>query len=139
MIAKGSNVKIHYTLQVDDQVVDSSRDKEPFSYTQGSGQILKELENQLEGREEGDQVSVELTPEDGYGKHDPNAVHSVPMNVFDDPEAVKVGSEIGIKTQDGATGVAIVKEMTEEEVTLDLNHPLAGKTLQFDVEIIEVA
>jgi FKBP-type peptidyl-prolyl cis-trans isomerase 2 len=138
MISEGSAVKIHYTLQVEGEIIDTSKNREPLSYVQGEGQILNHLENHLLGKNVGDKFTVTLDPEEGYGLHNPNAIQSVPNAAFDDPGAVKVGAEVGINAEDGNVYRAVVTEKTDDTVTLDMNHPLAGKELEFDVEVVEV-
>jgi len=138
MISEGSTVSIHYTLQVDGNVVDSSTGREPLVYVQGGGQILPHLESHLSGREKGDHFSVTLSPEEGYGSYDHDAVQSVPRSAFDNPGELEIGGIIGIQAQNGSVGRAIVTQLSPEEVTLDMNHPLAGKILEFQVEVVKV-
>jgi FKBP-type peptidyl-prolyl cis-trans isomerase 2 len=139
MIRDGSTVKIHYTLVVDGETVDSSEGREPLTYVHGERQVLEALEERLTGLEEGDMVSVELPPEAGYGSWDPSAVQSVSKEAFREPEKLDVGAMVEGETAAGKPFQATVAEIGDETVTLDLNHPLAGKTLQFDVEVVEVS
>lgn len=136
-IKKGSKVSINYTLKVDGNVVDTSEGKEPLSYTQGSGQIIPGLEKQLEGMKKGDKKNVTVTPQDGYGDRNPNSVQKVSKDAFQNTDKLKLGDVVGGSVS-GQKFQAVVTEIGEKEVTLDLNHPLAGKTLNFDVEIVGV-
>lgn len=137
MIGKGSVVQIHYTLEVDGEVLDTSRGKSPLTYTQGAGQLITGLEEELEGLAEGETKAVSLSPDKAYGSHNPEAVHRVPRGAFENPDNLKVGDMVKGRAA-GQEFQAQVSDLGEEEVTLDLNHPLAGKTLHFDVEVVKV-
>ena len=139
MIKEGSEVKLHYTLTVDDQVVDSSRERgEPISYVHGQGQIVPGLEEHLEGMDAGDKKTAQVPPEKAYGPRRDDAMQSVPKTSFQDVDKLKKGDVVTGQAQ-GQPFQAMVAEVGDEDITLDLNHPLAGKTLQFDVEILEIA
>lgn len=138
MIQKGSKVSIHYTLTVDEQVVDTSSGGEPLQYTQGSSEIIPGLESALEGLAAGAKKSVTLAPEEGYGAHNPQAVQKVPRSAFKEADKITVGDVVSGQAE-GRTFQARVIEMTPEEITLDFNHPLAGKTLSFAVEIVSIS
>lgn len=138
VIADGTSVKLRYTLKVDNNLVDSSTDKEPLQYTQGKSEILPELEQQLTGLKAGDKKTVTLQPDKAYGPVDPTAVMEVPIVKL--PEgANKPGAVLSIQDHSGHNVRAVVKEIHGETAQLDLNHPLAGKVLEFDIEIIEVS
>ena len=137
MIQKGSNVKIEYTLTVDGEKVDSSEGRGPLAYVQGAGSIISGLEEELEGLTLGDKKKVTVSPEKGYGDYKEEAIQTVPKTAFKDAEKLTAGSMVQGQ-QDGQSFQAMVKSVTEEEIILDLNHPLAGKTLNFDVEVVEV-
>lgn len=137
MIKKGSKVSIHYVLKVEEEVVDSSEGREPLSYVQGSSQIIPGLEKELEGLKPGDKKSVDVPAENAYGKHDPEAIQTVPKKVFKEPDVLKVGHIVTGSAQ-GHEFQAVVVAIDKDNVTLDLNHPLAGKKLHFDVEIVSV-
>jgi len=136
-IQNGSKVSIHYKLTVDGKQIDSSEDKQPLNYTHGEGQIIPGLEKELEGLESGDKKTVTVVPEEGYGHHNPEAVQKVPRTAFAEPEKLQIGSIV--RGQAGnQTFSAVVVEISDSDVTLDTNHPLAGKTLNFDIEVISV-
>ena len=139
MIKNGSKVRIHYTLTVDGEEVDTSRGGEPLSYVHGEGEIIPGLEEALTGLSGGDTKEVHVPPEKGYGEHDPDGVHEVPKDAFQTPEQLDVGGTVSGRTGDGRTFQARVAGIGSETVTLDLNHPLAGKTLAFQVEVVDVA
>jgi FKBP-type peptidyl-prolyl cis-trans isomerase SlyD len=137
-IKDGSKVSFHYTLKVDGQVADSSDGREPFQYVHGEKGIVPGLESELEGLEVGDKRDIVVQPEDGYGPADPNALQRVPKSAFGDIGSMNVGDLVNGETPQGSFQ-ARVHEITDDHVTLDLNHPLAGRTLEFQVEIMEVA
>jgi len=138
MINKGSTVKIHYTLTVDDEQVESSFQKEPLTYQHGEGQLIQGLEEQLEGLGEGDVREISVAPEKAYGDRTPENIVAVQKSAFGTPEEIKVGTFVEGKTQDGQPFRARVTEEEEDAFVLDLNHPLAGKTLEFKVEVVSV-
>jgi FKBP-type peptidyl-prolyl cis-trans isomerase SlyD len=136
-IKEGSKVSINYKLTVDGVVVDSSDGRGPLTYTQGSGQIIPGLEKQLAGLKAGDKRSVVVEAVEGYGEHNPDAVQKVPRAAFKEADKLKVGSVVGGQVG-GQDFEAVVVAVDPKEITLDLNHPLAGKTLNFDVEVVSV-
>lgn len=137
MIKDKSTVKFHYTLTVDGEKVDSSRGREPLTYVHGEGQIVPGLERELEGLTPGDSKTVEVAPDDGYGPHRAEGMHEVPKEAFSDASELKPGDRVSGQAQ-GQAFEARVTAVGEDTISLDLNHPLAGKTLEFEVEIVEV-
>lgn len=137
-IQDGSTVEIHYTLVVENEVVDSSAGKEPLKYVQGSGEIIPGLEEELTGLAAGDKKEVLVEPEKGYGPSDPEAVRQLPRDAFQNPETLEVGALVG-GTVKGQQFQARIASIDDESVTIDLNHPLAGKTLNFAVEVVHVS
>jgi FKBP-type peptidyl-prolyl cis-trans isomerase SlyD len=136
-IKDGSRVSLEYTLSDDaGKVLDSNKGAEPFAYTQGARQIVPGLESALVGLKAGDVRKVTVKPEEGYGKVDPKAQIEVGRERV--PPDVKVGSELTGRAANGETRAVRVKEIKDKSVVLDLNHPLAGKTLVFDVRILSV-
>jgi FKBP-type peptidyl-prolyl cis-trans isomerase SlyD len=137
-IARNRVVSIEYTLTgADGSVIDSSRGDEPISYVQGAGTLVDALEAAMEGKGPSDKVSLTLPPEQAYGVRDDSIVFTVPRSQFgagDDPE---IGTQVMLQG-DGDGQVVTVVAMNENEVTVDGNHPLAGLTLTFDVEILDV-
>lgn len=137
-ISDGKAVHIDYTLKNDEgDVLDTSEGREPLSYLQGSGNIIPGLENALEGTETGDTLSVVIPPEEGYGERNDELVLSVDPANFQDQSQVQLGARFQVQTESGVY-LATVMGITDEVVTLDLNHPLAGETLHFDVEVTDV-
>lgn len=136
-IHPGSIVKFHYTLTINGSLIDSSTGRDPLTYVHGSGQLVPGLEDELEGLNEGDKRHVVVPPQTGYGERDPNALQTVPKEVFVGLEGLEVGAIVAGRTG-GMPFQAVVVAISEEDVTLDLNHPLAGKTLDFDIEIVQI-
>ncbi len=135
MIEDGKQVSIMYTLTVEGDVVDSNAGGEPLVYIQNGGQILPGLEAALAGLAVGDKKNVELAAADGYGEIDERAFQEVPLEQIPE-EARKVDAQLQSPDYPGPIRVVEVKE---EVVILDFNHPLAGKDLAFDVEIVAIA
>jgi FKBP-type peptidyl-prolyl cis-trans isomerase SlyD len=137
-IQNGSSVSLEYTLKDDSgQVLDSNKGKAPLTFTQGHRQIIPGLERELLGMRSGEEKHVVVKPEDGYGEVLPSAQTEVPKNVIP-KEGLKVGARLAARSGSGEVRPVVVKEIKETTVVLDLNHPLAGKTLYFDVKILGV-
>ena len=137
MIKEGSKAKFDYTLTVDGKVADTSAGRGPLEYTHGAGMIIPGLEKELLGMKVGDKKTVTVKPEDGYGLVLQEAIKRVPKEAISNANELKVGDMVGA-SNGGHTFRAVVKEIGEKEITLDFNHPLAGKELVFDVEIKEI-
>lgn len=137
-IAAGTEVTLEYTLTLEDKtVLESNVGREPMIYEQGAHEIVPGLERALEGLAKGEKKHVVVKPEDGYGAVDPKAIHEVKKSMI--PEnAWKVGTQLEAKSADGESMFPVVTEVKEETVVLDFNHPLAGKTLIFDVTVVDV-
>lgn len=131
-------VKFDYTLSVDGEVVETSEGKQPLEYVHGEGKIIPGLAKELTGLKVGDSKVVEVAPADAYGEVLPNAIINMPKDQFPEEFTPEVGLVIEMKNEQGQILPAVIKEIQEEEVTLDFNHPLAGKTLKFDVTIVSV-
>lgn len=137
-IATGSKVSIEYTLTLgDDQVIDSNVGGQPLEYTQGSGHIIPGLENALSGKKAGDNLTVTVSPEEGYGPVNEEAIIEVQTENLP-ADARKVGMQVQGQTPEGQTVQAKVIEMRDQTAVLDFNHPLAGKTLHFAVRVVGV-
>lgn len=137
-IEKDKVVSIHYTLKnKSEDVIDTSDGNPPLHYIQGYQNIIPGLEKALSGKTVGDKVNAIIPPEEAYGVFDEALVETVPMEHFPSAEEVKVGVQFQIDGQ-GGMRVATVKAVEGDNVTLDLNHPLAGETLFFDVEVMEI-
>lgn len=131
-------VAIHYTLKdKDGNIIDSSAGGEPLKYMQGTGQLIPGLESKLSGHEEGDKFHVEVEPALGYGEYNDALVAEVPRSQFDADFEIQVGQSFQAETPTGAMVVRVTK-VSDDKITVDGNHELAGKELFFDVEIVSV-
>ena len=134
-IARDSVVTIHYTLKDDaGEVIDSSASGEPLAYLHGHGNIVPGLEKELTGRDSGDEVSVRVAPAEGYGEYDKELVQSVPRRALRGIKDVRPGMHLHAQTEQGPRTVTVTR-VAGDMVTLDGNHPLAGKHLNFDIRI----
>lgn len=137
-IARDSVVTIHYTLKDDaGEVIDSSASGEPLAYLHGHGNIVPGLEKELTGRDVGDKVSVMVPPAEGYGEYDKDLVQSVPRRALRGIKDVRAGMHLHAQTEQGPRTVTVTR-VAGDMVTLDGNHPLAGKNLNFDIQIEDV-
>lgn len=140
-IEKNKVVSINYTLtDVDNNVLDTSEGRDPLAYIQGIGNLIPGLEAQLEGKKAGDKVKATVEPKDAYGERQEEMVQVVPKAGFqsqDPNDKLQEGMQVRVETNAGPQ-IAMVTKIENEDVTLDLNHPLAGMTLNFDVEVMEV-
>jgi len=137
-IANNKVVSIHYKLTNDDgDILDSSEGQEPLAYLHGLGNIIPGLENALSGRALGDKFSVTVAPADGYGEHDNEMVQSVPKSAFQGVDQILPGMQFQAQSPEGMQLVTVI-DVDGDEVILDGNHPMAGITLTFDVEVTEI-
>lgn len=137
-VSDGKTISMEYTLTLEDQkVIDTNVGKAPLKFTQGSHQIIPGLETALEGMKKGESKQVTVAPEQAYGVSNPQAIQEVPIDKIP-PEARKVGMTLQGKDANGRMVHPRVTEVKEQVVVLDFNHPLAGKTLNFDVKILDV-
>ncbi|MBX5480945.1 MAG: peptidylprolyl isomerase [Myxococcaceae bacterium] len=135
-IAKDHVVALDYKLHLGDgKIIDQSEEGEPLLYLHGGGQIVPGLERQLEGLDAGHSGQFVVSPKEGYGEHDPRGVQVVPISSFPPGAEVKAGMEFLAEGPDGGAIPVNVKEVKGDRVVIDLNHPLAGKTLHFDITV----
>jgi len=131
----GQVVAIHYTLRIDGQVIDSSQGREPLQFIQGMGHIVRGLEQQLYDMKIGESKEVVVAAKDGYGESDPTAFMDVPSESFPPNVPLKIGTELELRDQGDHPVYARIHEVTDKNVRLNMNHPLAGKELHFSVQI----
>jgi len=137
-VADEKVVSIHYTLTDESgTAIDSSRGGEPLEYLHGAGNIVPGLEQALTGKEAGDRLNVDVPPADAYGDRQEGLMQEVPMSAFQGVGQVQPGMRFRAEGPDGARIITVAK-VEEDQVTVDANHPLAGVTLSFDVEVVEV-
>lgn len=141
-IEKDKVVFIDYTLKNQDgDVLDTSVGQEPLPYIHGAGDIIIGLEKALEGKQKGDKLSVTVSAEDGYGDYLDELVREAPKDEFSEIQDLQAGTqfEVEIETEDGPqVTIATILEVGAETVKFDMNHPLAGEALHFDVEVKDV-
>lgn len=135
----GDIVSIHYTgTLADGTQFDSSEGRDPLSFTLGSGQIIKGLDAAITGLEEGAESTVTIPAADAYGDHDPAQIQQVARDTIPAEIPLEVGLQLQAQTQQGGTIALIVTDIQDGMVTLDANHPLAGKELTFKFNLISV-
>lgn len=129
-------VQLDYTLIVEDEVMESTQDGEPIEFIQGIGQIIPGLEDALYGMEVGGKKTVEIQPEDAYGVYDPDSLEVARKDEFSEEIPLDVGTFLDLRDDEGEVLSAQIIEEDEETVTLDFNHPLAGKVLTFEITVV---
>ncbi|MCX4310007.1 MAG: peptidylprolyl isomerase [Desulfovibrio sp.] len=138
-IKQGDKVRVHYTGTLGDGTeFDSSRNRAPLEFTLGEGSIIPGFEKAVTGHETGDKIKVVIPPEDAYGDADPDLIFTVARAQVPDSIPLKVGTPLQLSNEQGAMDV-VITEVGPEEITLDANHPLAGKELVFEIEVVDVA
>ena len=136
----GDTLRIHYTGRLDDGTVfDSSDGRDPLEFTLGSGEIIPGLDAGVVGMEVGDTREVVVPPAEAYGERDEGRIQNVPREAIPDHIPAERGTQLSAQLQDGRTVQLVVGEVTDSHVELDANHPLAGKTLTFEVRLVEIA
>ncbi len=138
MVSDGKSVKAHYTLTVEGKIIDSSNGKEPFEFQVGSRQTIPGFENSLKGMKVGDKKSFQISPEEGYGQEDPEGIQEVPRDKLPPDINPEAGMTLYAKGSNGQSIPVRIVEVKKEAVVINFNHPLAGKTLNFDVEVIDI-
>ena len=138
-IATDAVVVIQFVLSNDEgEVLDRSEAGEPLAYLHGHGQMIPGLETALEGKAAGESLNVTLPPEEAYGTFDESLVDTLPRSAFQGVDKLEVGMQFEAQDPEGADQVVTIAHIEGEEVTVDGNHPLAGETLTFAIEISEV-
>ena len=137
-IAKGTVVSINYTLTDDaNNVIDSSAGGEPLAYIHGADNIIPGLEKALAGKTAGDRLEVSVSPREAYGLRDEALAQVIPRDRFESAQDIEIGMQFQTPTSDGVS-VVTVTGVDNENITVDANHPLAGMTLHFSVEVVAV-
>ena len=138
VIAAGKKVKFDYTLTVDGQVAETTKDKQPLEYTQGQNQLIPGLEKQLAGMKTGEEKTIVVKPEEGYGLVLPDAFREFDKAKLPKDVEPQIGMMLELKDKDGNAYPAVISEVKDKTVMLDFNHPLAGEELKFDVKIVSI-
>jgi peptidylprolyl isomerase len=136
MIKQGNTVKVHYTGRLEDNsVFDSSNGKEPIEFQVGSQQVIEGFESAVMGLTKGDKTTVTIPSDKAYGELRNELIQQVPRNQV--PQDVQVGVQLQGVNPQGQPFVVTVTEVNESTATIDANHPLAGKSLIFDIEVVD--
>ena len=135
-------VSLHYTLNAIEEngektFIEKTELEQPFTFLYGVGMMLPKFEEQIEGLTAGDKKSFTIVPEEGYGDVIENAIAQLPIAMFEQSGLPPIGAMLPLQDAQGNPASGVVLEVSEEAVTVDLNHPMAGKTLHFDIEVAE--
>ena len=128
-------VKILFEVRVDGELVDGSRSNKPFEFSFGVGQVIAGLEKRIINMKVGEAASIRVPAAEAYGEYNPEAIQTLSIEEFKNIENLRVGMQIQGEDDDGELTQIIVKEINDKEVTVDFNHPLAGKDLDYKVKI----
>lgn len=139
-VKSGDKVRIHYTgTLADGETFDSSAGRDPLEFVVGSGQIIPGLDQAMPGMTVGEKKVVAVPADQAYGQLDPNARQAVPRAEIPADIPLDLGTQLQVQTPQGQVMPVTVVDVTESEVTLDANHPLAGRDLTFAIELVEIA
>ena len=135
----GDTVKIHYTGKLDDGTVfDTSADREPLEFTIGSGMVIPGFDNAVKDMEPGDTKEVRIPPEEAYGEHREEMTMQVERERIPDTITPEIGMMLQLRSPEGQPTNVTIIAMDDANVTLDGNHPLAGKALTFELQLVEI-
>lgn len=138
-VKNGDTVRIHYTGKLTDGMeFDSSAGGDPLEFTVGGGQVIPGLDREIAGMAVGDKKTVTVIADEAYGQHRPEALQEVPRAAVPEEVDVVIGNQVQAVTEDGQQLIVTIAAVTDETVTMDANHPLAGKDLVFEVELVEI-
>lgn len=138
-IYPGKVVKIHYTLSLaDGEVIDSTKEEHAFPYLHGADNIVPGLETKLEGCQVKDRIRVRLQPAEGFGEYDEELIHEIGLDALPEAMDLAEGDELFLLNDDDEEVPGIIEEIKSESIIVNYNHPLAGETLIFDVEVVEI-
>jgi FKBP-type peptidyl-prolyl cis-trans isomerase SlyD len=138
-IANNSVVSIEYTLRDDEgNVLDTSEGREALSYLHGAGNIILGLENALSGKKTGEELSVKVSPGEGYGQRNEQLTQVVSRDIFESVENIEVGMQFQGETPDKQPMIITITDIEGDNITIDGNHPLAGVNLNFDIKVVDV-
>jgi peptidylprolyl isomerase len=141
VIEKGNKVKIEYEGTLDTgEVFDTSEGKTPLEIPVGEGKVIPGFENEILGMKKGEEKTIKILPEEAYGMPDPNKIQKLPRNQLPEQiqEKVKPGIVLAMQTPEGNKVPVKVTDADQETITLDMNHPLAGQTLNFKIKVVDV-
>lgn len=137
--AEGDTVRVHYKGTLEDGTVfDESEETEPLEFTIGEEEVIPGFEETIKGMNAGDTESTTLEPEEAYGPRHDELVLQVPQSEFPEDVPMEEGIQLDVPLEEGGTIDAVITEVGDNSVTIDANHPLAGKTLNFEIELAEI-
>ncbi|MEQ9638763.1 MAG: peptidylprolyl isomerase [Alphaproteobacteria bacterium] len=135
----GDTVRVHYTGTLDDGTqFDSSAGRDPLEFAVGGGQVIAGFDNAVQGMTVGESVTVDIPADEAYGAREESLVHDVPRDALPDDMQPEVGMPLQAQAQNGQVVRLVVTAVAEEAITVDGNHPLAGKDLSFEIELVEI-
>ncbi len=138
--ANGSKVKVHYTGTFDGgEVFDSSREAQPLEFEVGAGQVIPGFDQAVVGMAVGDSKKVHLPEDEAYGPYNEEMVFEADHSQFEEGMKPEVGQQFQTQMEGGQPMLLTVKEVREDKIVLDANHPMAGKSLNFDIELVEIS
>jgi FKBP-type peptidyl-prolyl cis-trans isomerase 2 len=138
-IKEGDTVSVHYTgTLTTGEVFDSSKNREPLTFTLGQGQLIAGFEKAVIGLSEGDSTTAKIPAKEAYGEVNPEMIVDVPKNQLPTEIEARVGLQLQLNQPNGQAIPVQITEVKEETITIDANHPLAGKDLNFDIKVIEI-
>lgn len=142
-VEQNKMVAVDYKLTVDGQVADQSMPGQPLEFIFGTGMLLPKFEEAILGKEPGEKAAFTLSAEDGYGEYHPEALVDLPKTIFMvdgklAEDILFVGSQVPMADAQGNRMMGVIREVGEQTVKMDFNHPMAGKTLNFEVEVVSV-
>ncbi len=139
IVKKGDTVRVHYTGKLEDgKEFDSSLKRQPLQFEVGAGSVIKGFEDAVVGLKQGEKKSVRIPPEEAYGSYDENLLVEMPKTSLPEGVVPEVGMRLQIENQQGQALPVVVTDILDGSIKLDANHPLAGKTLLFDLEAVEI-
>ena len=141
VVKKGDKIKVEYTGTLEDgSIFDSSEKHEaPIEFTVGSGKLIKGFEDAVVGMEVGEEKEIKIPPEEAYGLHNAEFVKDMPRSIFPENKQMQIGMVFLVSLESGRQIPVWISKISENSVTVDLNPPLAGKTLIFKIKIVEIA
>ncbi len=136
---KGNRVKVHYTGKLQDGTIfDSSIDREPLEFVVGDGNMIKGFDKAVEGMQKGETVTANIPSSEAYGERRTDMMVEVPIDQVPENINPTVGQQLSIQQANGQTMPVVVAAVTADKITLDANHPLAGKDLTFEINLVEI-
>ena len=139
-IKKGDKVKVDYTGTLEDGTIfDTSEGKQPLEFEAGSGQLIKGFDNGVIGMEKGEEKEIKIEKDEAYGDLNPELLKKIPRDKLPPEQEPKPGMMLAMATPDGKQIPAKITEVDDKEITIDLNHPLAGKTLIFKIKVVDIS